>query len=112
MWVSESVEKAFLTKEQKVLEFLGWYARKCNPELLYCRIGIFGSYARKEYKATSDIDFCVIMKRPLSRVVRCELKDQVEEFGADLIFVTEDYYLLDNSVFAKSLRRDFMELRI
>ncbi|MBP0063052.1 nucleotidyltransferase domain-containing protein [Anaerobutyricum hallii] len=35
----------------------------------YEEIGIFGSYARGDYKSTSDIDFCIIVKERPSHYI-------------------------------------------
>lgn len=37
--------------------------------LIMKKIGIFGSYARGDYKSTSDIDFCIIVKERPSHYI-------------------------------------------
>lgn len=50
------------------------------------------------------------MQEEIPREIRGSLKDDAEELGVDIIFVPLDYYLHDESLFAKNLRRDFKEI--
>lgn len=59
---------------QNVMEAMEERLEKCLPtiqsyNLDYEEIGIFGSYARGDYKSTSDIDFCIIVKEHPSHYV-------------------------------------------
>lgn len=51
-YVSDIVKQNFKERYNKCLEAIK------NSEINYESVGIFGSYAREEYTARSDIDFC------------------------------------------------------
>ena len=55
MHVSQNIVEMMENRLAKCLNVIESY------NLNYEEIGIFGSYARGSYKATSDIDFCVII---------------------------------------------------
>ena len=104
MYVSETVKQNFTDRKNACLELF----RMAN--IVNAKIGIFGSYVRDEYKATSDIDFCVITDDRPPRSVVGGLKEDFEINGADIIFVNNDYFNHDPSDFAVQLRRDFKEI--
>lgn len=79
--------------------------------LNYEEIGIFGSFARGTYKSTSDIDFCVIIEERPSMYVSGNLRDDLEELHADLIWVTPDSFKYDDTLFMKNVRRDYRRLK-
>ena len=69
-------------KEQKmtkkdILNYLSTHKEKFQKEYEVEQIGLFGSYARDEARADSDIDIFVHMKPNLFKLV--ELKQQIEE---------------------------------
>ncbi len=102
--VSKIVEDAFAERLVKVLDLIRSYG------IVYEEVGIFGSYARNDYKTTSDIDVCIItMDRP-SRKVSGNLRSDAELLKADIIYVTRDYFENDSSLFARNLRRDYRKL--
>lgn len=104
MCVIDIVRDNFVTRQNKVVELIQSY----NVD--YIEIGIFGSFARNDYKSTSDIDFCIITEnRPDRRTSGC-LREEAELLGADVIYVTPEYFKYDNSVFAKNLRRDYRRI--
>ena len=102
--VSDTVAKAFEERLKKVLALIAEY------HIEYEEIGIFGSYARGDYKITSDIDFCIITEKRPERKVSGSLREDAELVGADIIYVTRDYFKEDASVFAKNLRKDYRML--
>ena len=73
-------------------------------------MGIFGSYARNEYKGTSDIDICIIVKNKPSRGVSGSLREECELIGVDITFITEDYFNNSQDRFAKKLRKDYKKI--
>ncbi len=104
MYVSETVKQNFTERKNACLQLF----RAANiPD---ARIGVFGSFARGEYKATSDIDFCVITDHRPPRSVVGGLKEDFDMHGADIVFVDNDYFDNDPSDFAMQLRRDFQEV--
>jgi len=55
------------------------------------RIGIFGSYARKEQKSVSDVDILVEFSRPVGFFKFIELNDYLEEvLGVKVDLTTEN----------------------
>ncbi|MCM1236729.1 MAG: nucleotidyltransferase domain-containing protein [Ruminococcus flavefaciens] len=91
--------RAFKEREQAVLQMI------MDAGFPFEAIGIFGSWARGESKGTSDIDFFVIGERP-SRDVTSGLRADADDMGADIVFVTSEYFANDASLFARDLRRD------
>ncbi len=65
-----------MTKEQ-IINYLSNHKKKFQKEYEVEHIGLFGSYARDEAKADSDIDIFVHMKPNLFKLV--ELKQQIEK---------------------------------
>lgn len=102
--VTRNVEENFHRRKQAVLELIEIY------KIPFQEVGIFGSYARDDYKADSDIDFCIITEQRPDRAVSGSLREDAELMGADIIFVTPDYFQKDTSNFAMQLRRDFRRL--
>lgn len=102
--MEEYVIKHFEERKQKVLNLIR------NADIKYKEIGIFGSYARNEYKATSDIDFCIITDEKPNHYVKGELRCDAEDLGADIIFVSPEYFSNNESAFARALRRDYRRI--
>lgn len=98
---SETLANVFKQRENEVLTLIESY------NLNYVEVGIFGSYARGEFKTTSDIDFCIIIDEKPTRQISGSLREEAELLGADIIFVTSDYFNNDTSNFAQQLRRDY-----
>jgi len=65
-----------MTKEQ-IINYLKTHKEKFQKEYEVEQIGLFGSYARDEAKADSDIDIFVQMKPSLYKLVG--LKQEIEE---------------------------------
>lgn len=106
MWyVSQSLKDSFVEREAKVVDAI----RKSGID--YVRFGIFGSYARGEYTTLSDIDFCIIVNKKPERCLSGGLREEADLLGADIVFVTQQYFNEDNSQFAQQLRRDFKEIQ-
>lgn len=104
-YVSPALEASFKDREQKAIDLIK------KSDIQYVKIGIFGSYARKEYKTSSDIDICVIVNKKPSRQTMGSLREDTDLIGVDLTFVTPEYFNTDDSNFAKQLRRDFAEVK-
>lgn len=104
MQTNGKVADAFRKREEKILNLI------LESGLPYQEIGIFGSYARGDYNAMSDIDFCVIVEEHPDRVFSGLLRTEAEEMGADIVYVRPDYFKEDESAFAKELRRDYKRL--
>lgn len=106
-YVSDAVKKGFqkrLAQAKALIE---------RSETAYLEAGIFGSYAREDYKSTSDIDVCIIVEsghaeadRSIS-INRAVLRSDLEDLGIDCSFITKEYFEKDGSIFAENLRRDY-----
>lgn len=103
-YVSPLVENNFKQREREVADLIR------SSGIDYVKFGIFGSYARKEYTASSDIDFCIIVNSKPNRCHSGALRESAELLGTDITIVSLDYFNNDNSNFAKQLRRDFIEV--
>lgn len=103
-YVSPAVEKHFAERKEKVADLIR------NSGITYCKFGVFGSYARGEYTALSDIDFCIIVDQKPSRYQMGSLREDADMLGADITFVSSDYFYNDDSPFSNQLRRDFQEV--
>lgn len=99
--VTKNVEENFIQREKAVIQLIKQY------EIRFQEVGIFGSYARCCYKSTSDIDFCIITDERPTRIVSGSLREDAELMGADIVFVTPEYFMEDTSEFARQLRRDY-----
>ena len=104
MYVSEVVKQAYRQREQKVLQLIK------DSGISYIKVGVFGSYARQEYKSGSDIDFCIIVEEKPDHATSGWLREDADMLGADIVIVTETYFKEDQSEFARQLRRDFREV--
>lgn len=77
-----------------------------NSGLEFTELGIFGSYARGDYKATSDIDFYAIVTEHPDRVLSGNLRQDLVDMGADLVYIRKD----SDSLLSKEIRRDGVKL--
>lgn len=101
---------------QNVMEAMEECLEKClstiqSYNLDYEEIGIFVSYARGDYKSTSDIDFCIIVKERPLHYVSGNLRDHLEELNADLVWITPDSFRNSNTVFMSNLRRNYRRVK-
>lgn len=101
MCVAQIVADAMSERLKKCLAKIQEY------NLDYDEIGIFGSYAHGDYKSTSDIDICIIIKNRPSHRISGNLRDDLEELKADLVWVTPDSFENSNTIFMSNLRRDY-----
>ncbi len=101
MGVGKQLERHFKDRKNKVIDLIKSY------NLNFEEIGIFGSYARGEYKSNSDIDFCIITDNRPDRITSGSLREEAELLGADIIYVTRENFEHGDSNFSKQLRRDY-----
>lgn len=78
-----------------------------NYEIDYLELGVFGSYARKEFSGTSDIDICIVVEEKPPRNVSGALREECELIGVDIVFVTKEYFDTSQDRFARKLRKDY-----
>lgn len=95
------LENHFKKRKEKVLNLIHSY------NLQYSAIGLFGSYARNEYKGTSDIDFFIVGDKP-DAYVSGNLREDADMLGADIVFISEDTLKNGNSLLAREIRRDMI----
>lgn len=100
-YVSESVKAKFLSIQNEMVN------RILQQNFDFTEIGVFGSYARNEYNALSDVDICVIVKEMPTRYVTGWLRDDAEELGADICFITEERFKLSDTPLINNIRRDY-----
>lgn len=101
MTIVPYVKDIFAEREKKVIELIKKY------NIAFEEIGVFGSYSRGNYKTTSDIDFCVITDNKPDRHISGCLREEAEILGADIIFITRDYFENSNTIFAENVRNDY-----
>ena len=76
----------------------------------YEEVGVFGSYARGDYKAHSDIDFCMIISEHPNRVDSGNMRQDLEDIGAELVYVTRDTFENSTRPIYRNMRRDYKRL--
>lgn len=101
MGVSKKLEQHFNERESAVKSLVRSY------NLSFEEVGVFGSYARGEYKFNSDIDFCIVTDTRPDRITSGSLREEAELLGADIIYVSREEFTSGDSNFLKQLRRDY-----
>lgn len=96
------VVRNFEEREKKALTMI------LSSGIKFIELGIFGSYARNEYTALSDIDILVIVNEHPPRSISGDLREELESINVDLVYSTLDYYHNSDSLFAKQLRNDYI----
>ena len=104
VYVSKELRDNFKERLESALNLISQY------QIEYEEIGIFGSYARDEFKNTSDIDICIITTKHPDRRVSGSLREEAEILGVDIVYVTPEYFKNCDSRFAKNLRNDYRRL--
>ena len=106
MWHSDRLQAAFDERCNKAVMLLKENLSK------YDRIGVFGSYARGDYKTTSDIDMCVIVSEIPDRYTKGLLYEELDLIGVDLCFILSSDFQQSETPFMQNLRRDFKEVSV
>jgi predicted nucleotidyltransferase len=88
-------------QEEKLQRFLPKLI-ETNP----VEIGVYGSYARHESKATSDIDVYVLYTVMPHPVQKGELYEEAEEMGIDLLICEQEAFYTTQSVFCENVLKD------
>lgn len=102
--VSKAVEDNFKKRLESVLRLIQSY------HISYLEIGIFGSYARNEYVAASDIDLCIITDHRQGLKVSGSLREEAEELKVDIVWVTPDSFRNSDSNFMTNIRKDYRRI--
>lgn len=103
-YVSDAIKAKFLNIQNEMV------SRILKQNFYFVEIGIFGSYARNEYNALSDVDICVIVKEMPTRYITGWLRDDAEELCADICFITEEQFESSETTFMNNLRRDYRRI--
>lgn len=95
------------------------FLRKDKKELLQKKIGsltrgveglshiiLFGSYAKGEEKATSDLDLLVLTEQELPRELRGGLSSEFEEANMDLVFYTVKQFKDSDCLLVSQIRKE------
>ncbi|MEG1742485.1 MAG: nucleotidyltransferase domain-containing protein [Acetivibrio sp.] len=67
---------------------------------------LFGSYARGEEKAGSDMDLLVITKREVDRILKGKLCSRFEEKNMDLVFYTRDTFQTSQCLLVQQVKQE------
>lgn len=70
------------------------------------RIVLFGSYARNEYTANSDLDFLLLTEEQLNHEESGYLKSVFEENDCDVVIYTEEKFAHSHVALAEEIRKD------
>lgn len=80
-----------MTTKEEILKILRRELPSLKEKFRVEKIGLFGSYARKEQEMESDIDLLVSFRRPIGFFKFIALEDYLKErLGAKVELVTED----------------------
>ncbi|MSS64518.1 nucleotidyltransferase family protein [Velocimicrobium porci] len=103
MKIDETIGFLSRNKRDFLLEKIELLTKKIET-LQY--IILFGSYARGEETATSDIDILVITEKPTERFLRGELCSELEEEQVDLIFYTLNQFRSSDCLFVRQVKKE------
>jgi predicted nucleotidyltransferase len=70
------------------------------------KIVLFGSYARFEQTAVSDIDILVLTECEVAREIRGDLCSKFDELNSDLIFYTDEKFRNSDCLLVKQIRKE------
>lgn len=79
-----------------------------SSSVVYSLVGVFGSFARGDYKAISDIDFVMVPKGNPSRMDMATLREDLRNIGCDITFLKEKELCCPTSVFVREVKRDLI----
>ncbi|MGL5677340.1 MAG: nucleotidyltransferase family protein [Cellulosilyticaceae bacterium] len=98
----QKIRDVLKKRQQKKIEQILSILKSTSP----LEIGVYGSVARGDYKATSDIDIYVLYKEvPVGRE-KGELYEAAEELGIDLLISEYNSFYSVESAFCKSVMKD------
>lgn len=69
-------------------------------------IGVYGSFARGDYKATSDVDLYVLYESLPNKVQKGELYETAYEVDVDLLICEQKQFYESTSVFTRNVMKD------
>ena len=97
-----------------VTEFKGSFDERCRKCLAiidsygfqYREVGVFGNYVRE----SSNIKFCMIIEHHPNRVDSESIRQDLEDVGAELVYVTRDTFENSPRPIYRNMRRDYKRL--
>lgn len=89
--------------KEKLHKFVDILINKIDDVVL---IVLFGSYARMEQTATSDLDILALTETEVDRSLRGELCSIFDEYCSDLVFYTVDSFERSDCLLVKQIRED------
>lgn len=102
--VSSLVEEKFKKRLQLFIELLKEY------QIEYDEVGIFGSYARGNYKTTSDIDIAIITDNRPDMRTSGSFREEAELLGVDVVYMTRESFEYSNRIFSQRVRKEYVKL--
>lgn len=78
----------------------------------YVKFGVFGSFARNEFNANSDIDFVLVVTEIPQRLDVALLRSKFDDLGCDIALLLEESFNNPQTAFAKNVVRDFKEIKL
>lgn len=104
MYVSSRVREHFENRLDNLIKKID------ASGLVYEELGVFGSYARDDFKATSDIDVIVITDCK-DVYLLSDLRTEAELVKADVVFATREVFETSNELLFKNIRRDYRRIK-
>lgn len=102
-----TIDMSHLPFDDKIIRKLNTFVSVILSEVENCqKIVLFGSYARADYNATSDLDIMVLTKTEVPRELRGELCSFFDENNADLIFYTTDAFENSQVLLVQRIREE------
>ena len=83
-----------------------------SRNIVYVEYGVFGSVARGDYTAVSDVDIVMIVEQMPLRYTLAELRCDLEEIGCDFAILYKRNFDAPKTVFQKEVKRDYRRLKV
>lgn len=100
-----AIEKLFISKISNAMNIIDSY------NLSYTEYGLFGSVARGDYNASSDLDIVMIFKNLPERAIISKLRLELEEIDCDLAILLVDNFNKPKNAFHKDVRKDYRRIK-
>lgn len=102
--VSTLVKEKFHKRLQMFMGLLKEY------QIEYDEVGIFGSYARGNYKTTSDIDIAIITDTRPDMRTSGSFREEAELLGVDVVYMTRESFEYSNRAFSQRVRKEYVRI--
>lgn len=104
MSISNIDKLPFAAPVKDTIKLLVDYALQKSDNIT--KIVLFGSYARAEYKVTSDLDILLITEIVEDRFVKGDISSFFDENSADAVFFSEDQFRDSDCLLSRKIRED------